>query len=365
MTVPFERLGPGQVGRLAYQVIGRDGPIFNPNNIRYLDPGTQMEQISSYAEAATALAGLNLVVSSGAVALSAATLREVRKLKKKVDAVLFGIERIESNLEDIGRKVDRIDMRVAENNLREAMKHVLSRAVHPDEIDLKMISELRNDLNNLFEAISSPVYFNIGIRLATDIRDHLSSIYALLVSVRMLVAERHNKAVRGNPEHVVGLNLTVDYLRILGVHEDINSAVAYRDIASCYGGTLDAILESVSARFTFSDKEDLKHFQQLLESKLAYPLEQVFSERFQGGRVLYHVLPEEVFDGSADDIISRLQELAMQWLWTTDSGLLLRAKIEMDALAHGYDKIVWTHLLDQETVVLEELTVMGELPSSA
>ena len=35
-TVPFDQLGPGQSGRLAYQVLGQDGPIFNPQNIRYL-----------------------------------------------------------------------------------------------------------------------------------------------------------------------------------------------------------------------------------------------------------------------------------------------------------------------------------------
>ena len=28
-TVPFDQLGPGQSGRLAYQVLGQDGPIFN------------------------------------------------------------------------------------------------------------------------------------------------------------------------------------------------------------------------------------------------------------------------------------------------------------------------------------------------
>ena len=37
-TVPFDKLGPGQSGRLAYQVLGQDGPIMNPQNIRYLSP---------------------------------------------------------------------------------------------------------------------------------------------------------------------------------------------------------------------------------------------------------------------------------------------------------------------------------------
>ena len=35
-TVPFDKLGPGQSGRLAYKVLGQYGPIMNPQNIRYL-----------------------------------------------------------------------------------------------------------------------------------------------------------------------------------------------------------------------------------------------------------------------------------------------------------------------------------------
>ena len=37
-TVPFKKLGPGQSARLTVQVLGQNGPIPNPQNIRYLPP---------------------------------------------------------------------------------------------------------------------------------------------------------------------------------------------------------------------------------------------------------------------------------------------------------------------------------------
>ena len=32
MSVPLEQIGGAQLGRLVYQVIGKDGPIYKPKN---------------------------------------------------------------------------------------------------------------------------------------------------------------------------------------------------------------------------------------------------------------------------------------------------------------------------------------------
>jgi hypothetical protein len=76
MPVPFDKLGPGQSGRLAYQVMGKDGPVFNPAGIRYLEPSDATAGIAASTAALDvlpALAGINLAVSVGTLALSAAT----------------------------------------------------------------------------------------------------------------------------------------------------------------------------------------------------------------------------------------------------------------------------------------------------
>ena len=64
-TVPFDKLGPGQSGRLAYQVLGQDGPIMNPQNIRYLSPDSAELPANALNTGASglvaSLAGANLI----------------------------------------------------------------------------------------------------------------------------------------------------------------------------------------------------------------------------------------------------------------------------------------------------------------
>ena len=364
MSVPFAQIGPGQVGRLAYQVIGKDGPIFNPTNIAYLDPGDGPQDLApaTYGEATTALAGINLAVASGSLVLSAATLKEVHKLQKKVDAVLFGIERLDSKVTDIARRVARIDMRVAENNLREAMRHVLSRAVREDEIDLRKLSALRHDLQNLFESLEQSPYMHFGIRLATDVRENLTAIHALLAGTRMLVAQKHNQVANGMPDRSVSMEPTLEYLSHLEVQQDIRAAILYSRVRNAYGEISQSISQSIATRFSFSDDEDHSHFSSLLQSDLADPLETAFSECFGGGRTIFLALPEELFEEKADDIWAKLSDIAVDWLWNTDSGLLMRTDIEMAALTDGYDSVFWPHLNDPESVPIGEIRIDCALP---
>ena len=64
-TVPFDKLGTGQSGRLAYQVLGQDGPIMNPQNIRYLSPDSAELPANALNTGASglvaSLAGANLI----------------------------------------------------------------------------------------------------------------------------------------------------------------------------------------------------------------------------------------------------------------------------------------------------------------
>lgn len=93
--VPFESLGKKQVGRLVYQVIGKDGPVFNPKSIRYLSPvypacpsnlpALNPSQGMNLSNLAPVLAGLNLVASLANLAVSAAILCKVSKLEKQIE----------------------------------------------------------------------------------------------------------------------------------------------------------------------------------------------------------------------------------------------------------------------------------------
>jgi len=360
--VPFEQLGPGQVGRLAYQVIGQDGPIFNPRNIRFMTPPAQGPEMS-LPEVTTALAGLNLVATAGAVALSAATLQEVRRLQEKVDSVLFGIERLQANVNDIARRVERIDMRVAENSLREAMRHVLSRAVCSNEINLAKLGDLSNDFESIIESLSAPLYFNFGVRLATDVRDYVDSIYTLLTSIRSLVAHRHNIVVSGDPKRTVVFSPAYDYLRPLGLSSDMDQSILFSRLLRIFSRLSDSIIGSVRSRFTWHDSEDLAYFNNIVRTELMEPALEIFLEHMDGGVEIYSALPKDVFDGNPELVAERLGELSFHWLWRTDSGLLMRTIIEIQALNEGYVQTFWRHLSMGEGVSTGNFEVAGTLPT--
>jgi hypothetical protein len=344
--------------------MGKDGPIFNPQGIRYMPPDQGMTGNGSLAELATGLAGINLATSLGTLALSAATLREVQRLHQKMDEMIIGIDKIRQDLGSIAKNVARIDMRAAENNLREAMKHVLGKAIQPEEINLKKISALSNDFENLFRSMEPTAYFNFGIRLATDVRDNVQSLCDLLSGVRMLVAQRHNQYVEATPERAVSFNPGIDYFLALDIPSDINSAIAWHRLLQTCAGLFKSVGVSINERFSFSDEEDHQHFNTLIGNELIVPISSICQEHFGGGVALYDVLPDDVFEGDPEKVSDGLFDLANQWLWGSDGGLLMRTSLELDALEQGYEKVFWKHLQGDDPVGIETLSVSCALPEA-
>jgi hypothetical protein len=119
MPVPFENLGPGQVGRLVYQVIGTDGPIFNPKNIAYLDPSSVVQTTANISAPAVGLSGASLIAGPGAVAISAATLKKCDHILRAITELAGDVAEMKETLQAVERRVKRIDTKVAETHLRE------------------------------------------------------------------------------------------------------------------------------------------------------------------------------------------------------------------------------------------------------
>jgi hypothetical protein len=201
MSVPFEQIGNSQVGRLVFQVIGKDGPIFNPTNIRYLgsgDPGfptlpsitAPMPDLSGLS---AGLAGINLMVSIGNLALSAIILKEVKSLTKKMDEAH---NKILGKLDQIYDRVRLIDIGVQENNLRESINHLSRACVVDNTIDLEEIKKIEGDVRRFMETVGDYGYLRgAGFELAFDVREKLTSLHSFLYTTRKTVAVHHN--VRG------------------------------------------------------------------------------------------------------------------------------------------------------------------------
>lgn len=344
--VPFEQLGSGQIGRLAYQVIGKDGPIFNPSNIAFLPPEVAPNVSHSLSDFAVGLSGLNLAATVGTLAISAITYRQIGKLHESVTVLGRIASATKKQVAEIAKRVERIDMRVAENNLRESMRHILQQAAHQDNIDLTKLLPLRSDIKNFVETLTSPIYFNFGVRFASDVRDNLQATCSLLANLRWLVATRHNIAASARPSRVVSYNYSLDLRRALRIDENIRSALIFARLDDAYADINSAVQQSVRSRFTFSDSSDLQHFSELLQSKLLGAIVSLGTDLLPRGIAVYRSLPDAVFEGNIEDVASRLTDIADTWMSSSDSALLLRVDLELEALERGYEAVFWPHLLD-------------------
>lgn len=337
MTVPFESIGPGQSMRLAYQVIGEDGPIFNPQRIRYIAPDSsevgELVPSASGFDSLTALAGVNLAVGLGNLALAAATYRSVQQLHAKVDSLLVSVSEMKAQLDALSSRVQRIDIRVAESHLRESMKHVFRRAWSGSEIDLRELAKLKGDFEGIFEAIEQPLLFNMSVRLSSDVRDHVHLLASLLRGVRGVVCQRHNLAVGGDPNRVLSMDPLEDY--VTGVGADARSARAFIGVARAISSFNEALCAAVHSRFTFSDADDIEHFERIVESELVEPVAR--AEGMVQTGYLHANLPDEALSElDEQDVASTITSLMRSWLWNTDAGLLVRATQELRMIDAGY-----------------------------
>ncbi len=329
-TVPFDKLGPGQSGRLAYQVLGQDGPIMNPQNIRYLSPDSvELPANAMKAGAlglATGLAGANLICSFLNLGVSVYIASQVAGLHRKMDCLQETMDRIEPKVDYIVSKVDRIDIQVAENNLRHALDYVLRQAVSGEGVDLQVLSGLRDDIDKFTDSLSSPHILNFGLRLSSDIRGRLQKIYYLLCSVRKLTAQRYNIAIGSDPERVITTNPTDDYFSLLG-------------------GNLEIL---VRATMTLSNdgQEGGNQFEKM-------------------GLIDFDdYLPEHhsrIFKGEDTEATEQgLYDLGCAWLHHTDSGLLFRTWRELDAIADGYEYF-WPQLKEATPCGFNQIDVVTAL----
>ncbi|MYA24718.1 MAG: hypothetical protein F4Z30_18930 [Gemmatimonadetes bacterium] len=329
-TVPFDQLGPGQSGRLAYQVLGQNGPIFNPNNIRYLSPDSPEMTTLTGAETspfAGGASGLNVGLSGLNLIGSLANLAVAIAIYNKLDYLQETINRIEHKVDYIVEKVDRIDTQVAEHNLRHALEYVLQKAVSKEIIDLGSLPVLTRDINKFTESLSDPVLLNFGLRLSSDIRDRLQHIYNLAYGVRTLVACRHNTIVDGDPECIIKVDPINDYF-------------------------CDDIGVYVKATLYFQKKQTEKarwlNFDNYLPINRCREL---FPEDYDY---------EKVKDPESAE--QNLYDLVVGWLYNTDSGLLYRTNRELEAISKGYEAVFWPELVNREPCGFDQIDIICDVP---
>lgn len=343
MEVPFEQIGPGQIGRLAYQVIGQHGPIFNPRNIRYMPPAQfSGEFATAGAGPLLGLAGVNLAASCGVLALQAVTLRRIEEVSRKLDVVVSAVERVDVRLQDIQRRVERIDTKMAESHLREAIDHALTKAVRANEIGIEPLLCLVGDIESFIDATERPLIFNFAIRLSSDVRSKLLAIHRFLYGLRAFVAERHNIAVAGHPVNVMVVDSTRQY-----VDSDVTarSATAWYLFMERMKEVADEVGQGVYDNFTFADEEDQAKIVTEVVNK-TWEASKVFGDAPDAGYLLWNntsnFVDEEV--ESFQELQAFLCTVAREWLVESDGGVIYRTYKELEALREGYSSTFYRHL---------------------
>jgi hypothetical protein len=348
--VPFTRIGAGQSARLVYQVMGSNGPIGNPNGIRFMDPGTSGgEALSGGApipglfslSGAMALADLGLGVAN--VGLSAAVLQTVRRVERRLDDVWLAVEYESRRITEVAQRLERVDVNVAEQNLRSSMRHVLSRCVHTNGVDLNGLDVLVDDLDKFTDSVA-PWGFGLApnLRLSSDTRAMLGAIWHMVYGAQLSMIATHNMPLDGDPERL--RRHPFDDLCLHMVARLPSAVVARLHILRVLRGASDELGALVCANFFFAGEGERESYKNWFENRVEGDILAVLSGSDPIANVLADyldsVLPEIESDEHVEELIAWVSDYLAAWMMS-DAGLLFRAE---QALLLNRDQEFWSAL---------------------
>jgi hypothetical protein len=339
MSVTFDKLGPGQSGRLVYQVLGRDGPIANPKGIRYLPPDNAPAPqvvVADGPSAAAGVAGLRLAASLEALSLSRATERTVRELYAGLNRIQVDLADARATLARLEERTQRIHIKTEEAHLREALRHAVRSAWTGDGFTLEPLCALGSDLQAITDLIDEPVPFNTSLRLASDVRAQLDDLTSFVRSLRHTILAAHNRQVGGDPTRTIAaVGPTADYFA--DPREALGRAWDLSFLTSVFQSFDERLREDLAKRFTFYDRSTdgpavsaLVH-ERVLDPAITSTLRILPSEAVGACAHL-----DIELGGERDDFVAQAERFLEAWLWASDLGLLHRSASELSWLAHGY-----------------------------
>lgn len=359
MDVNFDRLGPGQVGRLVYQVIGSNGPVSNPARIRYLPPGDAppssdmaMSDLAGTSLWAGAAQAVDLGLGLANLGVSMAILAEVNELGRKVDELALGVAVVDRKVDQILERVERIDVNVAENNLRSALRHVLGSTFRDGEADLTRLRSLGGDIDKFCEALD---LFGLGLcpglRFSSDVRDMLVLVTRLLWAPRLLMLQRFNKVVDGHPNIVVSEDPFSDRFDVVSemVAANISVRRTLKDLA-------DALGEKVYDEFMWADDGTRKRFEHWVKEEVRPVFDSALFDQDPEANLIADLLEKRLAkkEATAPQVVEYLDA----WVAHTDAALLYRLVRELE-IANNDE--FWTYL---EEAVSDEIDVSPGLSSA-
>lgn len=356
MTVQFDKIGPGQVGRFVYQVIGRNGPIFNPQNIRYLAPDDPSLPAlptappgTGVSELAAGLAGVNLLLSLGSVVLSAMTLQKVKEVSAKCDSMismqflaLAQLESISVKLDQISVQLNRIESKVSQINLRAALAHIGKTCFADDTVDLMQIRKLADDVQDFLGSIEGYGYYSgTFFRLSTDLREQLTALNSFLFNLRREIARRHNVEANGDPLRVLTMHPMRDYEP--SVRPEFSSVSLNAD----FGTKFDSVFPSAPG----IERESHK----MRGACVGVGIGRGVTER---------KISKKIESTYFTDSVGRAEFKKMYWLMETDMGLMWRLQKELRAVGDYQQEFAHWQGIESKPLDSDKILIDCSLQSS-
>jgi hypothetical protein len=374
---------------LAWQVMGTGGPISNPRGIRYLpqSESTLSSLVPSpLLQIGTALAGVNILLSTGTLVLAAETLAAVRRLSEQVDVLLTAQDIANVKLDQVIEKLTKLESKVSEGRLAMLVDHaVRASARGSDEISFLPFAELAQDLDVFILDAEITRGSPATLRLGSDVRGALRRICQLLRGVRLYTAHAHNQtcdsaelawSCHPNKDYWSDVELRTALMadialreqgRTLGVtarhahsaidkcftlnvvsdHVALQKALNEGQVATLIRAGIDdskarAILAGVHDRFGDLEKRSKNPFldEHFLEEYSTAILAAMRQSTAQSRKVTS--LPPQLIDLALEDAANTdevLSDWRSWWLHRTDAGLVYRTFRECLAIQDGYVKV--------------------------
>jgi hypothetical protein len=335
-------------------------------------------------DAATVLSGVSLLLSAGTLAVSTATLAEVRRLNVKMDKLLAGQVTTNQKLDQVIAKLDHLALNVNEARLATLVSHAISSAaVGSDEITFQPFGNLADDLNKFAEEAGMVRGLPHALRLGSDVRNGLERIVRLLRGVRLRLARDFN-AIVGDPDRYWVCHPVNDYwnredaafafLGDLALCGQVNvwdsaSFQAHQAVDQCFSlngvedhfkiqnavnrslvatlmqqgveeATAEQTVSEVLTELGYSEDDDenrflLRDFSDEYAARMKLKIRQASCQ----ARTTF-AFPIEIIDGSVEDDENTdvfLDAYRSWWVHQTDAGLVYRALKECVAIQGGYE----------------------------
>lgn len=334
-----------QAGSLVIEVAETLDAIGTPARLR-LRAANEADGLASpglQQPASDAAAALLLAAATGAS--SAQVVDQLKAINRRLEAIEQTMGVMQKQLAEIEKRTKRIDVKVAEAHLREAIRHANREAWKEGTLRCSVLVDLSDDVDSLLETVEGFGVLDTSVRLTTDVRHAVRSLAFSLFALRTLVFQLHNRRVGGDPVRVAIVQPVDDYV---GDMQNLTLAAFASNhvLRELLPAILSASAEWIKSNFSFGDDRDCAKFAAMFEEHGASPLISTLA-MLPGASLVTRVPQEALQNDDLRDLARKLRLLVGAWLWKSDGGALFRLQSELSALRDGY---AYTFVSDEERV---------------